>query len=110
MRKDIVSAEAELSVAANQIARYADFLAESVQTYVQILSRLQTQGIQDDLVCARLTEIALSVQPAVRELGDQSETIRSKVSEFISEVEKVDKLAFPSGVIEIIKSVFSQFI
>lgn len=110
MKTDIVSAEVELSVAVNQIERYADFLAESIQSYIRILSQLQENGIHDDMVCARLSEIAFAVHPAIQDLTDQSDMIRSRISAFISEVEKVDNFAFPSGIVSMLKSLLAQLI
>ena len=110
MRTDIVSAEVELTVAANQIARYADFLAESIQAYVKILIQLQERGIQDDLVCAKLSDIAIKVAPAIKKLDNEGTEIRITIANYISEVEKAEKIAFPTGIVDIIRSLFAQLV
>ena len=54
MNTDIVCAEGELSIAANNLAEYADFLSRIMEAYVDILSQIQNNGIQDDLFCLKL--------------------------------------------------------
>ena len=41
MAKDIVCAEAELSIAANNLVEYADFLSRTIESYVTVLSEIQ---------------------------------------------------------------------
>ena len=77
MAKDIVCAEAELSIAANNLVEYADFLSRTMESYVAVLSEIQEKGIQDDLVCSKLSSIAQSLKPYKTSIKDECEDVAS---------------------------------
>ena len=112
MRTDIISSETELAMAANQLCIYAEFLAESLQTYVQILRDLQGENgaIKDQLICARLNQIINEVQDSITALCDEGETIRVKTAEYTAGVAKVDKFSFPTGIADSVRTLLRQLL
>ena len=110
MAEDIVCAEAELSIAANNIVEYADFLVRTMETYTEILSEIQEKGIQDDLVCSKLSSIVQQLKPYMTSIPEECESIRENVSGYITGVAVVDRFVFPGNIGTSIASIVSQFL
>ena len=106
MAKDIVCAEAELSIAANNLVEYADFLSRTMESYVAVLSEIQEKGIQDDLVCSKLSSIAQSLKPYKTSIKDECEDVASDVKDYIAGISKADNFRFPTD----IASLVAQFL
>lgn len=100
MRKNIVCAEKELSIAANNIAEYGEFLARIIDAYIKALRKIQLEGIQDELVYEKLSDIIQRVQPLKATIPDQCEQIASSVRSYISAVERADNFKFPVEVMQ----------
>ena len=83
MAKDVVCAEAELSIAANNLVEYADFLCRTMEAYIAVLSEIQERGIQDDLVCSKLSAIALALKPYKTSIKDECEEVAIDVNAYI---------------------------
>lgn len=107
--KDIVCAEAELSIAVNQIVNYANFLASSIETYISILSDIQTRGIEDALVSAQLTQLALNVQPYKQMLVKKAEEVQAVVKSYVEDVAAADKFQFPEDPASGVSALLAQF-
>lgn len=110
MAGDIVCAEAELSIAANNLAEYADFLSRSIESYIAVLSEIQEKGIKDDLVCAKLSSIAQSLTPYKTSITDECEEIAADVKEYITGISNADNFKFPSDITSTISSLVAQFL
>ncbi len=110
MNTDIVCAEGELSIAANNLAEYADFLSRIMEAYVDILSQIQNNGIQDDLVCLKLSSIAQSLNPYKTSIKDECEDITADIRNYIDEVSRVDNFRFPTDLTSTIASLVAQFL
>lgn len=108
--KDVICSEAELSIAANNIVEYADFLVRSIESYVSILSEIQGDGIKDDLVCARLSEIANKLSPCKITISKVCEDVQSGITSYMSDVSAADKFVFPSDITSTIATLVSQFL
>lgn len=110
VNKDIVCDESELSIAANNIAEYADFLSRSMVAYVAILSEIQEKGIQDDLVCSKLSSIAESLEPYKLNIKDVCDFILADVNDYIAGVSNVDNFRFPTDITSTITSLVAKFL
>lgn len=110
MGRDIISAEAELAIAVNQVTDYAQFLLDSIDAYIGILQTLQTDGIKDDLVCARLSEIAQTVEPVKTSVADCCEDVSSRVNQFIRAVAMADDFRFSSDLSGKVSAILAQLI
>jgi len=110
MRADIVCAEGELSVAANNLVEYADFLSRAMQSYIAILSDIQEKGIQDDLICSKLSSIADSLRPYLTSVEDECMDIAMDVRSYITEVARADNFKFPADITSTIGSLLAHFL
>ena len=110
MAKDIVCAEAERSIAANNLVEYADFLSRTMESYVAVLSEIQEKGIQDDLVCSKLSSIAQSLKPYKTSIKDECEDVASDVKDYIAGISKADNFRFPTDITSTIASLVAQFL
>ncbi len=110
MAKDIVCAECELSIAANNIVEYGDFLARTIETYISVLTEIQEKGIKDELVCSKISSIVQLLKPYQTSILDVCEAIAFDVKDYIEEVEQADKFIFPSDITMTISSIVSRFL
>lgn len=108
--KDIVCAEAELSIAANQIANYANFLATSIETYCCTLAWIWSHGIQDTQVKLQLSLLSYEVFSYSKELADQGEAIAKAIKSYIDNMEKADNFKFPEDPSSEISQLLAQFV
>ena len=110
MTHDVICDEAELMIAANQIMDYAQFLDESIGTYIKILAKIQNKGIKDDLVCARLSELATEVKPVKTSLAKCSEDTVVKIRQYVDAVAAADNFKFSSDLQGSILTVLAQLL
>lgn len=110
MNVDIVCAEGELSMAVNNLVEYADFLARTIEAYIQTLSEIQEKGIQDDLVCARLSALAQALEPYKTTITSECEEIAADVRDYINGIEEADHFIFPSEITGSMASLAKQFL
>lgn len=110
MSVDIVCAEGELSMAVNSLTAYADFLARTIEAYIAVLSDIQTKGIQDDLVCAKLSSLALALQPYKTTIKTECEDIAADVQDYINGISDADNFTFPADITESMTSLLDKFL
>ncbi|WP_040214962.1 hypothetical protein [Clostridium polynesiense] len=110
MRVDIICAEDEMSMAANNIMGYADFLSRSIESYIAILAEVQEKGIKDDLVSSRLSAIASSLMPVKTSIFNECQAIAVDIKDNIAGVEAVDNFNFPADLTSKLSSLVAQFL
>ena len=110
MAKDVVCAEAELSIAANNLVEYADFLCRTMEAYIAVLSEIQERGIQDDLVCSKPSAIALALKPYKTSIKDECEEVAIDVNAYMAGIASADCFQFPTGITATIDSLVAQFL
>lgn len=110
MNVDVVCAEAELSTAANNLVEYADFLSRTMEAYTTVLAEIQEKGIQDDLVCSKLSSIAQSLKPYKTSIKDECVDISTDVRDYIAGVARADNFRFPTDITTTIASLVAQFL
>lgn len=109
MGKDVVCVESELAIASNQITGYADFLSRSIESYVAILKGIQERGIQDDLVCSKLSEIAQSVTPYKEYIVKTCDEIAAEIRDYVDQMTQADSFQFPRDIMLDVSTEISQF-
>ncbi len=109
MAKDIVYDEIELSMAMNSIVNYADFLSRCMEQYIGLLNRLKNKGIQDELICSKIEELALAMKPYKTVIYEECKSINEKVNKSLTEVESADNFYFPNDITSMVSSVLSKF-
>lgn len=110
MKTDIVCAEAELSIAVNNIVEYADFLSRTIEAYISVLAEIQEKGVQDELVCSKLSAIAQSLKPYKISVKEECDNFAADVRKYITEVSDADNFKFPMDITSTITSIVSRFI
>lgn len=107
--KDVVYDEIELSMAMNSIENYADFLSRCIEQYIGLLNKLKNKGIQDELICSKIEELATTMRPYKAVIYDECKNISEKVNKSITEIETADKFYFPNGITSMVGSLLSKF-
>lgn len=110
MEKDVVCVESELSIAHNKIVEYGNFLSEAIESYVAILAEVQERGIQDDLVCSKLSEVAQSVTPYKTYIVETCNEIADEIRDYVDQMTQVDGFKFPDDIMSDVASAISQFL
>ncbi len=110
MNHDVISGENELSIASNKIMTYANFLAECVESYVSIVGKVGTTGIQDENVSEKLAEIAKLIQPYKTWIVSSASEVQSNTAKRIEEIAEADNFVFPEELTNVLKILFSQFL
>jgi hypothetical protein len=106
----VINDEPELSAAANSIVNYADFLSRSIATYINILSDVQTKGINDVLVCAKLGDLADKLKNYDQSILDNCTKLSTYVSQDIADVEAADNFSFPGDLTSAIAALLAKFL
>lgn len=109
MGKDIVYDEGELSIAANNILNYADFLSRCIEEYIGLLNELQNKGIRDELICSKITGLKAAVEPYKISVYDNGESMTGKVKKSVDEMETADDFRFPGDITSEISALLARF-
>lgn len=110
MKQDFILAESEISTAVNKITNMANFLVQSVDDYIAVLSKLQTDGINDNRICAEISELAALVKSNRASVQAVSDQLAGYINVGISEAESCDNFQFPSDFMTEVTSLLSRFI
>ena len=109
MGKDIVYDEGELSIAANNILNYADFLSRYIEEYIGLLQELQNKGIRDELICSKITGLKTAVEPYKISVYDNGESMIGKINKSVDEMETADDFRFPGDITLEISALLARF-
>lgn len=110
MKTDVISAENELMIASNKIVTYAEFLTTCVETYVSIVNRVGTVGIQSETVSAKLTELAQLMSPYKTLIMDEAKQTKTQTNKYVNQIADVDKFNFPDEVTSILRILLNEFL
>lgn len=110
MSKDIVYDERELSIAANQLLSYGEFLCKCVEEYVIILKELKSKGIIDDKVCANIEELIEKISPYKNQIYNISSNLKNLVNKGVNEIINADKYIFITDALDDIRMTLSKFL
>lgn len=105
----VINDELELSKAANAIVNYAGFLSRSIASYINILADVQSKGINDDLVCSKLSDLAQKLSNYDESIYETCTRISACVSRDITGIEAADNFRFPSDLTTIISALLAEF-
>ena len=109
--KYVVVSDGELSIAGNQIKKYAEFLVSSIEEYVRVLAEIQNEmAISDDLFCAKLSELAEKILPYKNEICDECDRITQIIIDDVEEIASADNFRYPSEIISSISAQLARFL
>ena len=103
MNKDIVCSESELSSAVNKITNYIDHLTYTLENYINVLNRVNENGIEDATVNSQIVDIIDELAPLRDALRISGEMISKNVKNNISNIENYDDFKFPADEISAIR-------
>lgn len=109
MKADFVLAQSEISIAVNQIVNHAEFLSQSIDTYIEILSQVQGKGIKDKLICSQLSDLASSVKEKQVNIAQIYENLGKYMEAEFNDVQDGDNFIFPFDLMTEVTSLLSQF-
>lgn len=112
MKNDFVLSENEFSMAVNKISNMAEALSDSIDSYVSILSEVQTNnGIKDQMICAELNAIMYLAKSYQGKISSVSKKLAATIiNPVISDAEANDNFQFPSDFMTEVTYLLSQFI
>lgn len=111
MANYVVCAEDEISSAANKIINYADYLERQMMYYLKVMAWVQEEGIQDELICGELSDLAEEVRDNIVAVATAvSPELSTIISQEVSEIESADRLSYPASLLDEITAVFGQFL
>lgn len=96
MKNDFILDEDELSIASNRLINLSEEMITSIQTYIQIITKIQKeQGIKDTLISQELSEIIALVQSYLPYIQAVAEELKPKILEpKIVDAETYDNFEF----------------
>ncbi len=95
MNRDIICDEDEFLSVAKSSWNYVIFLISSIETYINILTDIQEEGLQDQLICAKISRIVELLQPQKQTLIIESNEINQIIKQYLEEISKADNFIFP---------------
>lgn len=110
MGQEFVLDESEISLAVNKITTIIQFLQESVDSYISILEKVETEGINDDLVCSKLESLAAIANLYRKKLETFNTKFSADINTSISSVEDSDNFQFPSDLMTYVTYLLSNFL
>lgn len=107
---DIVYSDGEISIALNKIQSTVELLAKTMEEYHNSLANLQGNGIKDDLICGKLTQLANNVKRAKRLLLANYDEIEGKLKQSMQDIEDADNFIFPGDFSAEVLSILSSIL
>ncbi len=97
--------DVEITVAVNKIKSRALFLIEAMESYVEILTALKEDGIQDVLISNALTDIQISANTQAGRIDEKATRLVEVVSEYVQAIEDIDNYQFTTEMVSSIESI-----
>lgn len=110
MNKDIVYDEKELSIAANQLLNYGEFLCKSIEEYVIILKELKSKGIIDDKICGNIEELIDKISLYKNDIYNISGNLKNLINKGVKEIINADNYVFIMDALDNIRITLSKFL
>ncbi len=110
MGQSVVLDEAEISKALNQINNYADFLARTVEEYMNLLYEVPSEkAITDVLICAELVELIRKVFMFPIQIRNTCDDAVRTMKKMIPDIEATDNFTYPGEVMATISALLAKF-
>jgi len=108
---DVICSASDIRIACNKIEAYLDFLVRMMEEYMSTLSSVQKMGICDDLISARLSDMADQVKECAKTLNYfYQDYIKMSANREISEIRAADNFQYPHELLARISSILARFI
>lgn len=110
MNRDVVSAENELMIASNKLVTYAEFLTESIETYIDIVHRVGTVGIQSEQISAKLSELVQLLSPYRNVVLEEATQTKNQTNKSVDQIADADKFKFPDELTSVLRILINEFL
>lgn len=111
MSDSVVVKSGEIRTSYNSIKNYAEFLIRQCEAYMRVLSSIQKNGIQDQLICSKLSAIAEALKPVIANLDALINTdVKNILNKDIADISAADSFMYPEGYFETIASLLAAFL
>lgn len=109
MKNDFIMSESEISSAVTALYQQAEFLEQSIDRYIKILSNIQNGGIRDKLICSELSNLAELATKNQDRIAQVYENLATYMNSEFNEAEGEDNFKFPSDFMTEVTSILSRF-
>ena len=107
--KDIICVDGEIKTVSNEVINYIEFLSSAISQYNSCLQQIQTAGIKDELIRAKLLNLSILLNSYKKTLGDISQSFTSAYKGYLKDFEANDKFVFPGEEISAMESIIKMF-
>ncbi len=90
MAKDVVIYPGEIITALSEIENHIDTLAANLLQYKRVLSDIQKNGIQDELIRGKIGNISILIESYINQLMDISNEIKKNGNRGVNKIKSVD--------------------
>lgn len=108
--KDVILDETEISIQANKIINYIDYLNSLIDEYDQILQNIISNAIVDARIRAKLVEYINQTNSIKMEISTYGKFLKNDLNAYMNKMEKVEKFEFPNEEMYTISSILARFI
>lgn len=109
INRDIICVDGEFKTVTNEMTNYVDFLIKSIHQYNFQLQQVQMVGIKDELIRAKLMNLATLLSSYADTLDSISEGIGKNSTRFLDDFAQNDKFTFPGEEISAIEVIIRSF-
>lgn len=110
MAEDLILNEGELSIAANKIDKYFEFLEGCLSEYSAIVDSIPVDGLKDSKITLMLISLSQAVALEKYIFFSQCDDVGKAVKKEISGIEKADHFVYPNISFQDIVSILTSFL
>lgn len=111
MDHSVVVNSSEISTAYSHIKKYVDFLTRQLESYIKILSDIQKNAINDQIIASELSAIANEVKPQIMALDHLiNNSIFTTLNREVAEIASADDFSYPNALIAQVSSLLAMFL
>lgn len=91
MSENVRANVGEIKTVMKEVDEKVETVVDAITQYINMLKRLQMFGVQDDLICAKLSGIADHLKTCRKELDDINGQLRGQTVKYGEIMEKLDR-------------------
>ncbi len=91
---DLIVFDQEFNYAAKQIRNYSDALNHRMDKYTSILREITASAIQDELIVARLEDLASAVEAVRTQVEGAGKTAGRLCTSYVQQIDEADRFLY----------------
>lgn len=108
--KDVILDETEISMQANKMIHYIEYLNSLIAEYDQILQNIISNAIVDARIRSKLIEYINQTNLIKAEISAYGKLLKNDLNAYINKMEQVEKFEFPNEEMYTISSILARFL